>query len=224
MEISGYSTLKQLVSDVLIDKYGQIDSGRYFQIMRWAVRKYVDLKIHVLPQNKPVKLTVQQDPYCVKLPNDYVNFRAIGIDINGRFRAFDPDTGMAAFVDEECGQETQGTNEVQDVLPYPVWYTYQLDEQNQRILLQGYPYLDEVILLYVSTGVEVGGDTVIPAKVYEVLLSWLHYQLAKHSGGTQVEMAEAWATHQREMNKFIKTKWNLDEMYLVLFDVANKKS
>lgn len=224
MEVSGYNSLKQLVSDVLIDKYGAIEQGRYFQLLRWAVRKYIDLKIHLLPENKPVKLTTLMDPYCVKLPSDYVNFRGIGIDNNGVFVPFDPKPKMALYVGEECGQESQGTDETQAQPQVPIWYTYSLDEQNQRILLHGYPYVDEVILLYISTGVEIGGDTIIPAKVYEVLLSWLHYMLAKHAGGTVNDVMESWQTHEREVRKFQKTKFNLDSMYQVLFDVANKKS
>jgi len=224
MEITGYNTFKQLVSDVLIDKYGSVDMGRYFQLMRWAVSKYIDLKIHLLPQNKPVKLSTQMNPYCVKLPSDYVNFRAIGIDHNGRFIPFNRYDKMALYIGEDCGSEDQGTDEQKEPTVLPRWYTYSLDEQNQRILIQGDPYIDEVILLYVSTGIEIGGDTVISAKVYEVLLSWLHYQLAKFAGGTINEINESWATHEREVRKFQKTKFNLDSMYKILFNVMEEKS
>lgn len=222
MELRGFSTLKQLVSDALIDTYGNVDQGRYFQLLRWAVRKYIDLKIHQMPQNKTVKLTVQTDPYCVKLPGDYVSFRGIGTDKNGLFYPFDEDPNMATYVGEDCGAETQGEDEQQTTPVVPVWYTYSLDEQNQRVLIHGYPYLDDAILLYVSTGVNIGGETVVPAKVYEVILSWLHYMLAKHAGVGDVN--EAWAAHLREVNKFDKTKFNIDAMYAVLYDVANKKT
>ena len=226
MELSGFLTLKQAVTDVLIDKFGAVDDARYWQLIRWAQRQMIKLKIHVMPQNTPVKLTVEMNPYSVKLPDDYVNFRAVGMDYNGKFYPFDRQKDMAMHVGEECGQPVQGDGETVDITVtdyQQLWYTYQLDEQNQRVLLQGYPYLDEVILLYVSSGVKIGGDTVIPAKVYEVMVAWLHYMLAKHSGGTIAEIQEAWATYEREVALYQKTKISLDDLYAVVFDVVNNK-
>ena len=78
MEISGYSTFKQIVSYVLIDKYGEVDNGRYHQVLAWLVRKYIDMRIHLVPQNKPVEIAVQFDPYCIKLPRDYVSTGVLG--------------------------------------------------------------------------------------------------------------------------------------------------
>jgi hypothetical protein len=223
MEIQGYSTLKQLVSDWIIDKYGSIEMGRYHQGLRWSVRKMIQLKIHLIPENKPVRLPVFNDPYHVKLPDDYVSFVAVGIDNNGEFFKFNQNSRMAMATDQECGDETQGTEEQQEIPDRTIWYTYSLEENNNRVMLHGYPYLDEVILLYVSTGVKMGGDTVIPAKIYEVLLSWLHYMAAKHNGGTQFEISESWETHKREVQMYQKTLFNLDKMYDILFDVVDKK-
>lgn len=227
MELGGFFTLKQAVTDVLIDKFGTVDDARYWQLMRWAQRQMVKMKIHILPQNKPVKLPVIMNPYSVKLPGDYVNFRAIGIDNNGEFVPFDKMQSMATYIGEACGQEEQGTQEIASTTPthgHQQWYKYYLDEQNQRILLQGYPYLDEVILLYVSTGVEIGGDTLIPAKVYEVMVAWLHYQLAVHGGEAnlgQVEMA--FKAYEREVALYQKTKININDLYAITFDVVNNK-
>jgi len=223
MDVSGYSTLKQLVSDWLIDGYGKIELGRYHQGLRWAVRKYIQLKIHLIPENKAIKVVTQMDPYCIKLPSDYVSFKGIGIDSGGEFVPFHENPKMARYVGEECGDLTQGVDETQEVPQVSTWYTYTLEEDNQRVLIQGYPYRDDVILLYVSTGVKIGGDTVIPAKLLEVMLSWLHYMAAKHNNGTQFEVAEAWNTHVREVNMYQKLNFSLDKMYNILFDVVAKK-
>lgn len=224
MEISGYLSLKQIVSNVLIDLFGKDDQARYFQYMAWAVRGFKKLKLNVIPQNKPVKLTVQYDPYSVTLPEDYMEFKAIGIQSNGKFVKFDYDPQMALTTTDDCGLITQDETEEAAEPINAMWYTYRLDEENQRVMLQGYPPLDEVILLYVSTGIHVGENTVVASKYVEALIAWIHYQRTKFNGGTQFDVAEAWRTYENEIRLIQKNKFDIDNMYAILFDVVDNKS
>ena len=228
MEIKGYSTINSIVADVLIDLYGDVDPARKLQFTRWLVRKYMDLKIHVIPENKPVKLNVVQEPYSVVLPKDFVKFVAIGLPHNGHFYRFEEDRRMVKTTTEECGLETQTQDERNKIPPKFVYphqfhnYFYTLDEQNNRILLRGFPMLSEVILLYVSTGIKMGGETIIPEKLLELLIAWLHYQNADFNGGTESEIKRKEIRYEKEFNKYIKLKFNLDDMYNVLFEIRDR--
>ena len=227
MQIKGYSTINSIVSDVLIDLYGKVDPARKLQYTRWLVRKYMDLKIHVIPDNKPIKLAVVQDPYSVVLPNDFLKFIAIGLPHNGRFYKFEEDRGMVKTTTEDCGNETQTQDErnliAPDNHPYYHGYQYTLNEPNNRILLKGFPMLSEVILLYVSTGIEIGEETIIPQKIAELLIAWLHLERTRFdSDSTVYDKQYAEKRYEQEFNKYIKLKFNLDDMYKVLFEIRDR--
>ena len=226
-EISGYGTLKTIVTDVLNDLFNG-DTGRYFQFLRWAVRGYQQLKLQVLTGNKSVELTPQTNPYCVVLPNDYLSFVAIGYNKNGRFIRFNEEMRMAVTTSQDCGKEVQAGDEEQPAT-YPTnvcdrYYTYKIDEQNNRILLQGYPILEQVVLIYVSSGVKVGEQTYVPAIATEAVIAFIHWQYSQfNTNSTNAEKAERLARWSMELKKIQRLNINLDNLYDAYFAVVDKR-
>jgi hypothetical protein len=226
-EISGFGTLKGVVTDVLVDLFNG-DTGRYFQFLRWAVRGYQQLKLQVLTGNKSIELTPNENPYCVVLPNDYLNFVAIGINRGGRFMRFHEEPRMATTTSQACGKEVQAGEEEQPAV-YPsnvagAYYTYKIDEQNNRILLQGYPILDQLTLIYVSSGVKVGEQTYIPAVATEAIIAFIHWQYAQFNpNATNIDKAETFARWSMEVKKIQRLNINIDNLYDAYFAVVDKR-
>ena len=220
MEINGYTTLSKTVKSAQVDLYGSgLDRGRYFQMLKWARDCYIDLRLHLLPQNIPVELPVINNPYSVKIPGDYMNFIAIGRERDGRFEPFDEDRGVIKVMKEACGSGIDYADR-----PSSYWYRYTLDEQHDRILLGGIPTLTTVILLYVSTGVKIGEQTVIPRKVEPVIRAWIHYQrelFDPTKGGMFQVMEQRYTNELRKLQKF---NFNMDAMYWILDEVKMENS
>ena len=226
-ETRGLNTLKSVVVDVLNDMFNG-DTGRYFQFLRWGVRGYQQLKLQVLTGNKSVELTPNENPYCVVLPNDYLNFVAIGENKAGRFIRFREEMRMATTTSESCGKEVQAGEEEQPAT-YPsnvcgAYYTYKIDEQNNRILLQGYPILSQVVLIYVSSGIKVGEQTYVPPKATEAIIAFIHWQYAQFNpSATNSDKAETLARWSMELKKIQRLNINLDNLYDAYFAVVDKR-
>jgi len=218
-ERPGYCDLKEVTTDAMIDLMGAVDNGLYLTFLRWAVRGYTTMKLHVLSGNKSVKLTPVENPYCVVLPDDFASFVAIGVNLHGKFIRFEKDGRIASTTSELCGNEIQSGDESQTSAPNTYYvnnysYTYKVEEDNNRILLRGYPVLGEVVLIYVSSGIKIGEPTIIPIKVREALISFIHWQYTSFKvGATGSEKAERFARWQMESNKLKRLRINATDLY-----------
>lgn len=193
-EISGYTTPKQIVSAVLLDEGDGSDMGQYKRYLNWVLRGYKQLKFFALPNAKEVRLDVNTDIYSVTLPKDYVKFISVGRAYKGKMDTFIQYNDLVATTTLACGEETQSSTNGENVTQYNnTYYTmygmgggigqyyYKLDEDHNRVLLNGSPTLDTVLLRYLSTGIVIGAETQIPVIAEEALIAYVHWQEALNS-------------------------------------------
>jgi hypothetical protein len=62
---------------------------------------------------------------------------------------------------------------------YPL--AYRLDHKNQRIFFQGHKEADKLYMEYVSTGVTVDGDVLIPRYIVPALTEWIHWKRLEYN-------------------------------------------
>ena len=193
-ELSGYTTPKAIVSAVLLDEGDGADMGQYKRYLNWVLRGYKQLKMFALPNAKEVRLDVNPDIYSVTLPDDFVKFVSIGRPYKGKVDTFIQYNELVATTTPECGQETQDSEQGENVTQYNNsyyslygmgggigQYYYKLDLNNNRILLNGTPTLTTVNLKYISTGIKIGETTLIPVLAEESLIAFVHWQEALNS-------------------------------------------
>jgi hypothetical protein len=232
-EIAGYVCLETVVEEINNDLYNG-SRGHYFQLLKWAVRGMMKLHLTILVDKKVSKVEVLDDPYCVVLPNDFVRFHAVGIVSHTKFIPFAKSMSRTLTTTENCGEETQNTDEAttspteKGTTRYIPTYAYTLDEVNNRILLDGYPKLTAAVLIYQSTGINTGKATYVPIKAQEALIAWIHLQIAKHNPKSSAMQSSldykvAMDTWQMEVNMLGKMQLSVKNIYEVARDVYFEK-
>lgn len=232
MEVKGYSTLKTIIANVLNDLDGG-NMAHYKKYMQWAIRGYKELKLFALPIATTVRLPVNSDIYSVTMPDDFVNFVAIGIPYNGKLWTFSEYKDLIPTTTEDCGQETQdtdfGENITQDTGEYIYnygasgginQYYYKKDFGNNRVLLNGSPTLTNVVLKYVSTGVNIGSQTFIPKVAEEALIAYIHWKRTQFDKSAtaydKASFKQDWITEFNKL-KFV-TGSDIEAMYDALYE------
>ncbi len=213
-----YTSINNIVYDCFSDLKDATDENfkRYY---RWVQRGYKQLRIFKLPLDKAETLTIQTGIRCVILPKDYVSFVAIGKTYENRFIPFSLKSDLLPNTTESCGTETQ--TDMLDTHEHGegysagggvnFWY-YRLDEENNRILIDG-ETLTEATLFYKSTGINLTGETLIPVIAEEVLIAWVHWQEAlndKSISGAEKQMRRQ--VLDNEINNLQMANWNNDAM------------
>lgn len=226
-EVRGYVCLETIIDEFLNDEYNG-ERGHYFQLLKWAIRGLMKLNFSVLINKKVEKVAVENEPYGIILPEDYVKFHSVGIVKYSKFIPFAKSSNRTLTTTEDCGLETQNTDE-ESVPPsnnsvrYVPTYTYTLDEENNRILLDGFPKLTEAVLIYQPTGVNTGKETYLPIKAQEALIAWLHLQKAQHTTKTAFAYQTALQRFQMEVNLLGKMRISIKNLYEVARDVYYQK-
>ena len=229
-ELSGSVCLESIVDEILNDQFNG-ERGRYFQMLKWVVRVCMELKMQILIDKKVVKVEIIDEPYCMVLPNDYVKFHAVGLSKLSKFMPFHKSHARTLATTEDCGQETQSTDEatptpdamIQQQLFNNPYYTYTLEEHNNRILIDGYPKITEAVLIYQSTGVNTGKETYVPIKAMEAIIAGVHVLIAKHITKTNFDYTVALQTYQAKVNLLGKMQISIKNLYEVARDVYLQK-
>lgn len=229
-ELNGMVCLETIVEQINNDLFNG-SRGHYYQILQWVIRGAMKLNMHILINKKVTKEVVLDEPYCLVLPNDYVRFQAIGISKHGKFVAFHNSHYRTVATTESCGLEIQNTDEaqptpteaIQNRLTYYPTYTYTLDEPNNRILIDGFPKLTEVVLIYQSTGINTGKATYIPIKAQEALIAWVHLQIASHTSKSSFDYNTALQRYQMEVALLGKMQISIKNLYEVAREVYMRK-
>jgi hypothetical protein len=230
-EISAYNDLDSVIEQVKSDWFSG-DQGHYFQLLNWGVRGLKKLKMTVLIDKKMAKVDVMDEPYAVIIPNDMVKFHAIGMPYKSKFVPFRESRRRITTTTEECGLETQGTDETVPSPPNTQYfhphYSYTLDEQNNRILIDGYPKITTAVLIYQSTGVNTGKSTLVPAKAEEALIAWINLQKVifmpnNNSRQKVLDVQLAQQRYQAEVNLLGKMQISIKNLYEIANEVFREK-
>ena len=183
----GVITLKDIVLNVQNDIGPQADAGNYFRFLQFAIRGMKKLRLFDLNIVNTARLDMS-DINTVTLPDDYVNFCALGVPYKGRMWTFTKEGKMISPSSESCGKEVLDSDKGEgidisdgyNVSGYGVpgggnLYYMNIELKNNRIVLSGFNRTT-VILKYISTGVSMNDETYIPRIAEEALIAWVHWK------------------------------------------------
>ena len=141
---------------------------------------------------------------CLNLPDDYVKYTKVGINVNERVWIIPNNNSIVIPQDESCGLPTRNlsasdynvnpTNANMDYfVPYyrqgqflPAQYGmrggyssiyFKEDRKNNRLILEGQlPAGTDFIVEYISSGISLNSQTLIPREAEECLIAWLRWR------------------------------------------------
>ena len=230
-EISGFCTIDEIVLEGMNDIGDSANMGQFHRYFQWTIRGYGQLRQFALPVGKEVKLKVNPQTSTVTLPDNYVEFGDIGINVDGQFWSFTEKPELVSTTTDNCAIETMSTTDGEGVHlaenrpgKYAIsggvnTFYYKKDLKNHRIIVYG-AGLTWVVLKYVSTGIKVDGSTLIPIVAKEELIAWLHWQRVlndkNESALERTTRERLWASRLHELRRVTNLTALYDTLYSTL--------
>lgn len=196
---------------------------------------YTSLNLFHINNTEVVYLRMS-DAKTVDLPADYVDYRKIGIPINGKLRVLTHNESILLPRTFEDGEYVGNIGDNVDTR-YSIYFAdhfrngqfvaglygvpggsdygyYRIDEEKRQIIFSGEIPRGEVVLEYVSSGVKLQGSTVIPRETLKTLQNYAFWQLIEHD--SKVPMNEKERKKQQyeealEELRFFQTSFTKDE-------------
>ena len=198
MEISGWVTFKQIVDDIMLSWGDASDHGQFLRYLNFAIKGYQKLRLSSFPATKPIDLPVSMgERRTVVLPDDYLDFVSIGITSGGRFQPFVPNSDMIQDKGDHRGQ-----------------YSYSLDIENRRIIIDTPRSVTNVTFHYTPTGIKSDGVTYIPRMAMDVIIAYVEREItARDKGTSSFDKQDFAIKYAQEMEIFRGLQYDVDEMY-----------
>lgn len=227
METKGLITLQTCVDDVLnkLDSYSDSLIGRY---LRFAERGLSSLNLFVLNSVRTETLTINKHINIANLPADFVRLIRLGVNLNGKIYTLTNDNELKVgtyFGCETTERETSDSAYDSCDENYCGWNyqikgghseygTYRIDEANYTIQFGQGVNLDDVVIEYVGTGLNISDVTYIPEKARETIISFIMMERLHSGNSTLGERQEAEAKYHYELAKLEAASMpSFDEMY-----------
>jgi hypothetical protein len=200
---SGVVTLNYIVMSILnrIKDYSMRD---YLHYMQLAIEGFTELSLWHLSNIEVVYLRMNLAK-VVSLPADYVDYLKIGIPINGKLRVLTKHDNILLPRTFEDGESVGNTDSDNTTDPNSVVFFsdhfrngsfvgglfglpggiddayYRIDKERRTITFSGIVDRSEIVLEYVSSGINVAGSTVIPREAAESLRTWIIWQTKENN-------------------------------------------
>ncbi len=203
----GFRNLDYAIHSVMADNM-EPSSVNYQRYLKWAIDCYNDLSLYRFPSIKTVELTVK-DNFTVDLPEDYVDFVAIGVYLSGRLWTLTRNDRLERKPIEDCNvpieSATQDLNgQFAGITPYGYIFGgsfrngqyvgeqfaygggwnhqgyYHVDIANRRIEFSNVIRGKKLILEYIGNGISCDGTAEIPFASVPVFTSYIHWMSAEH--------------------------------------------
>lgn len=195
-KLPGQIRIGQIVMDVMEDK--GIESKWYKNMVRWAVRGYTQLSIFHLDTFEEVKLTPSSVGICT-VPDDYVNWVAIGMPYDGKFWTFTRDNRIITTTTTVDGAETQDSTQGEGVIRSSSSLShygetggknqYNIEWINSRqFIVNGTP--SRVVLLrYVSSGINATDESSVSVLAQEALIAYVKKMWCERDPKSMAELS-----------------------------------
>jgi hypothetical protein len=180
---NGTIELKKVVEKALFEfEFRKEEYKRLFEIAIDGLRNF-----NMLHFNSVNIVKIPMTRYgTIDFPSDYIGFVAIGIPKDGKIWTFTHDGSLIKTKsiinglvdnDEEDGEGVEITGEIIDGYNATGGvndYYYTIDEKNRRIIING--EWKEVVLYYLSSGLNLDGTTYVPAFAINALVAYIAYK------------------------------------------------
>jgi len=214
-KLSGQITIKQIVMDVIEDLGAE--SKWYKNMVRWAIRGYGQLSLFHLDVFEEVKLTSSDLNICT-VPDDYVNWVAIGVPYYGKLFTVSRDNKLITTTTTVAGNnnttvEILSVEEGEGITIGASSYRhygevggknqYRIQWINSRqFVLNGLPKAT-VILRYVSNGLNASGESFVPVLAQEALIAYIKMKFVERDPKSMSSL-QYWKQNYEEQTELLR--------------------
>lgn len=185
-DISRLTSLKSIVDDVLIEN--SEGEGNFLRYLRFAERCTQFLSYYLFDNVKSCKIVVDKTKLTAPFPMDMAKFSRLCVIVDGELKTLSLNPNLEINRDINCG-EVEGSESVDDfgddVHAYihnsgiPFIGDYRMNERMGVFeFSSNIPYTD-LILEYISTGLNQTGETLVPEVARETIMAWINWKRAK---------------------------------------------
>lgn len=229
---SGYVTINEIVEGTLIN-LGESTFHKYQTFLHWALRGVKYLNYDTLKEVKTVFLKMN-DSKAIDLPTDYVDFTKIGLIIGDRVKTFGINEKLAfPRIIDECGNPLANPlpdcNVLKDTDPSigGYWFInyrngqhqgrifgfggghngvgyYRVDKEKNQIMFSSEVNDTEILLEYITDGINPTEQTIIHKYAEETLIAWIHWQAVRYN--SLIPQVEKMSKRQEFYNELRLTK------------------
>jgi hypothetical protein len=159
----------------------------FLKFKQWAIRGLKAINMHVMTSIEIQGFTVDQNN-IVNLPDDYIRYSKIGVVREGRIWTLTRDDSIP-ITREEVNGAVVNYEDLEDAENMPdltTWYAappkaynlafHRYDKEKNRLIFSGDMIGESVLVEYISTGVNLRGEVLLPVEAEEALIAWVHKQ------------------------------------------------
>lgn len=200
-DTKGYVNLDYCVALILADTE-DFSGTKYQKYLQWAILCFTDLNLFIMPRIKVAYLT-PNDALQVDLPDDFMNYTAIGRRFNNKITTMSLNKGLITeHKKDDCGNPVldakdntntsdcstnrylfiphyrngQYVGEQYGAVGVNELGYYNIDLKNRKIQVDT---KGEIILEYVSSGIECDGSAVVPRQCVQAIRHYIHWNIAE---------------------------------------------
>lgn len=203
----GFRNLDYVINSVMADLL-EPSTVNYQRYLKWAIDCYNDLTLYRFPSIKTVELKVK-DNFTVDLPDDYVDYVAIGVMLSGKLWTLTRNDRLYPKPIQDCNvpleTATKDLNsQFAGITPYGYIFGgsfrngqyvgeqfaygggwnhqgyYHVDIANRRIEFSNVIRGKKILLEYIANGVSCDGTAEVPFASVPVFTSYIHWMKAEH--------------------------------------------
>ena len=248
MDTPGLITLRYCVMST-VNELNEEPMQYYRRYMQLAIDGFRELKIKYINAPKVAYLAVDTDTKTVQLPTDYVDYVKIAVTQNGQVWTLTRNDKLHLPKGYQCGVDilTSSRQELENIdtsswggyyftdhLYSGRWVTdmyaigggfntayYRIDEERRQIVLNGTVPNDEIILEYISTGINLCEDTLIPVQALGAIKAYIHWKRVEYDPrvpmGEKARKEALYYVQVRDLN-FNEDMITLDEYFDQLYE------
>lgn len=230
----GTTSINYVVMSVL-NRLRDYSMRHYSFLEQICIEGYTELNLWHLDNIEVVYLRMSEAK-TVDLPADFVDWTKIGVPMGGKLRVLTNHKKILLPRLFEDGEPVGNTDDSSDPREH-VYFTnhfsggqfvgglyglpggideayYRLDRETRTIVFSGSIPRAEIVLEYLSSGVKLGGSTVIPREAVPALRAYLLWQLVENDpkvGAAQKERKKAQFEEQCHALDFFQSAFTADE-------------
>lgn len=212
MDTPAFIPIANVVNSYLnvTDNYSDRNYRRLLQVV---CENYTDLNIHSTGRLKQIAMTISANNTII-LPVDCIDYVRIGVKVNGQMFCVTRNDKILLPDTVECGADVADTD-LTDPLDLNVWPSYgssrgvkflfyRVDKYDPRIIVfKGDGVGRTIYLQYISSGVSLSGETLIPVQLLLPMRSYLHWTLLSFDRqASDVEVRRAERTFKKQLGEY----------------------
>lgn len=245
----GLITLRYCVMNVVNELREDDPMAHYRYYMQLAIDGFRRLRIKHINAVKVVYLPVDTETNTVNLPQDYVDYSKVAVSLNGLVWTLTKNDKLHKPRGYLCGTDiltsSRGETEQVDTSTWGGYYFtdhlysgrwvtdmyaigggfntayFTIDQERRQIVLNGTIPNNEIILEYITTGIDLSEDTLIPVRALDAVKAYIHWKRIEYDtrvgGGDKARKESLFYVEARDLD-FMEDMVTLDEYFDNLYE------